>query len=115
MMVAVILGAKNRYHWTSFVGDYDTFISHGSYGWPQKCVERSDLTRSYSPWMNRVEYQLTSWPSLLLDLFVAAACLTTTGFVFTRTQRHCQRLSQFSLATVLALVALTASACVVLR
>src|SRR5438270_7610421 len=115
MMVVVISGAKNRYHWTSFFGDYDSFISRGSYGWPQQCMERTDFMRSYSPWMNGVEYQLTSWPSLLLDLFVAAVCLATTGFVFTHTQRRCRGWSQFSLATLLALVALTALACVVVR
>src|SRR5260221_385223 len=115
MMVVVILGAKNRYQLTHGVGDYDTFIYNGSYGGPQQCFERTHLTRSYSPWMNGVEYQLTSWHSLLLDLFVAAVCLTTTGFVFTRTQRRCRGWSQFSLATLLAFVALTALACVVVR
>lgn len=128
-IVLVVLGWKNRYQYQDLVirddGSHDGvhFVGerHGMFGWPLQCVSRVD-----TPWTiyptgttpievpNTARYTVTSWPSLLLDAAIAVAWLGGVWILFSRTQRPCQGWSQFSLATLLAFVALAAVVCAVL-
>jgi len=89
----------------------------GSYGCPLACIDRRDfLAYQYGTGTilkHGIGYDIVSWPSLLLDIAVLIGLPSIAWLVLCRTQRHCERWNQISLATILALVALAAVACAI--
>jgi len=110
--VVVVCGVLGRMNcWVRCFQEKTEFVQF--FGWPRRCVERSSFLRS--GWVPRgeVDWSITSWPSLLLDIGIAVSSLAVTWLIFSRTQRRCQRWNQISLATLLALAALAAILCAI--
>ncbi len=95
------------------LGQTDTF---GSYGWPKPCLQQHEINLMFNDGpTSEIWYKLYngSWP-LCLDIAIALASLAIVWVTFKRTQRHCKRAWQFSLATLLAFTALAAIICAIL-
>ncbi len=118
-IVLTTLGWKNQYR-MAYLSDspFTHEIVSGVYGWPRVCVNRDDdWGSSAAPFTSLLssQYTVASWPSLLLDAFIAAVSLIVTWVSFSRSQRRYQRWRQLSLTSLFAIVMLAAVVCTVLK
>lgn len=91
------------------------WVTFYDYGWPAAAVcqiEHDDENKKPATIEN--EFSTHGWQPFVVDGGALLAASIAVWVTFTRTQRNCRRWRQFSLATVLAFVALIAAACAIL-
>jgi hypothetical protein len=100
-MILAVLGWQNRVRQGLVM--IDGFLSGETLGWPWVWIDdpfRGDQIH---------------WLGLLFDAVTAAGFLAMTFILIHRTQRSCKHRGQISLATLMALVTLTALACLIVQ